>query len=96
MPPPICVGEMYAHSQQINMLLKISEDSFISAGQDSLLLLWQSIDFCEPERANLAAKHFLEENPRFIPDENDTGSVEEIAPENRVNHTEALAYATAH
>lgn len=38
--PPECMGEMAIHSSAVTALLKLSEDSFVSASADGVIIQW--------------------------------------------------------
>jgi len=39
--PPVCLGEMWGHTDQVKILLKLSETAFVSGGHDNLIILWR-------------------------------------------------------
>jgi len=56
--PPICIGEMFIHNDQVKHLLKISETAFISGGHDKNLILWKNGEF-ETQLRNMDSLHIL-------------------------------------
>jgi hypothetical protein len=57
--PPICIGEMFIHNDQVKHLLKISETAFISGGHDTHLILWKNGEF-ETQLRNMDSLHILQ------------------------------------
>ena len=38
---PICLAELYGHSDAVNSMLPLNEYSFVSCGSDKLLMIWK-------------------------------------------------------
>jgi len=77
--PPICLGEMSIHNDQVKHLLKISETAFVSGGHEANLILWRNGDI-ESDLRNMDALHSLQNSDidypvlESIPKENDKTS----------------------
>jgi len=59
----ICIGDMAGHMDQVKVLLKLSETSFVSGGYDNLLILWRNGDE-QTFLRNLFSAEFVLEIPR--------------------------------
>lgn len=38
---PVCLAELYGHSDAVNSMLALSETSLVSCGSDKLLMIWK-------------------------------------------------------
>jgi len=62
---PICLGEMFVHSDSVNALLPLNEFSFASAGHDNLVILWKDGKI-QSEKRNQDAKYSLQKYNQFF------------------------------
>jgi len=62
----MCVGVMRGHTGQVNVLMKVSETSFVSGSHDSLIILWRHSEETY-QYSNIDAVYSLvQHNPRFL------------------------------
>jgi len=68
--PPVCLGEMWGHTDQVKILLKLSETAFASGGHDNLIILWRDGDEQSllRDKDAVCALNLVETLFPFIPD----------------------------
>lgn len=43
---PVCIGEMWAHTDSVNQVLQFTENSFASCSNDGTVILWKVFENC--------------------------------------------------
>jgi len=96
--PPVCLGEMWAHTDQVKLLLKISETSFASGGHDKLVILWKHGEMETQLRCQDSA-HSLDSHPDFaispLPSPSPLSSTSHYQSLDGPHHTDGYTGATS-
>uniref|UniRef100_A0A6B2L2Y3 Uncharacterized protein n=1 Tax=Arcella intermedia TaxID=1963864 RepID=A0A6B2L2Y3_9EUKA len=63
--PPILLGKMFGHTEEVSLLLKVTENSFLSGGHDKMIILWKDANIESHIRNEESAMDLLKNSPEF-------------------------------